>query len=124
MNKITKNPFLIIRIGLALVFLANGLGAFFSGEEVQGLISGSFVSHIIPLSAATLVLIVGIHDILMCVLILATRKYQRYLFGWAMIWIVIVMAVIAEPLDIVEHLGFFAMALALFTQAPRKEVLV
>jgi len=115
-----KNPFFVLRIGLALVFLANGLGAFFHGEDMQGLISGSSLSHILPISVATLVIFVGIHDTLMFLLLLFWRKYEKYLFAWAMIWLVIVMFVIGEPLDIIEHLGFFAMALALFMNSSHR----
>lgn len=45
------------------------------------------------------------------------NRYQRYVFGWAMLWLIGVMIVSAEPLDILEHSGFFSMALALWIES-------
>jgi hypothetical protein len=97
----------------------NGLSAFFAGEEIQGLIDGSIISHILPVSAATLTLLVGFHDTLMFLLINFMRKYQRYLFAWSMIWIVIVMSLVGEPFDILEHVGIFVIAFALWLEAKK-----
>jgi uncharacterized protein YjeT (DUF2065 family) len=111
-----RNSFKIIRIGLALVFLANGLTAFFSPQELKELLEASFVSQILPLPITAFLLIIGINDLLMSGLILLNR-YQKYTFGWAMLWLIGVMIVVARPLDILEHLGFFSMALALWIEA-------
>lgn len=108
-----KRILIVMRVGLACVFLANGLTAFLEPQEFMDLLGGSFVPSLVPLSVATLVLLVGIHDTLMS-LLLVVPKYQKYVFAWAMIWLIGVMIVVAEPLDILEHLGFFALALALW----------
>ncbi len=110
-----KTSFKIIRIGLALVFLANGLTAFFVPQEFKELLEASFVSQILPLPITTFVLVIGINDLLMSGLIVLNR-YKKYVFGWAMLWLVGVMIVIAEPLGILEHLGFFSMALVLWIE--------
>jgi uncharacterized membrane protein len=109
-------PLTVVRVGLACVFLANGLTAFFMPQEFADLLGGSFVSGLLPFPIATAVLLIGVHDTLMALLIL-WGKYQKYIFGWACVWLVGVMIVVAEPLDVLEHLGFFAMALALWLSA-------
>ncbi len=116
----SRNSFQIIRIGLALVFLANGLTAFFAPQEFKELLETSFVSQILPLPTTSFLLIIGINDLLMGGLILLNR-YQKYIFGWAMLWLIGVMIVMAKPLDILEHFGFFSMALALWIEAISNE---
>ncbi len=111
-----KNALTVLRIGLAAVFLANGLTAFFMPEEFSDLLSGSFVSLLIPLPIATMVFLIGVHDTLMCILMLCNVA-KKYVFGWAIIWLIGVMIVIAEPLDILEHVGFLTMAIALWINA-------
>ena len=113
---VNKNAVTILRIGLAAVFLANGLTAFLEPQEFADLLSGSFISQIIPLQVATMVLLVGIHDTLMCILMLGNVA-RKYVFGWACLWLIGVMVIIGEPLDILEHLGFFVVALVLYMDA-------
>ena len=110
---LNKNPLTIVRIGLALVFLANGLSAFLAPQEFRELIETSFISHIIPLSTGGFLLVIGVNDILVSLLLLL-NKFPKYLIFWAMLWLIGVMAVIAKPLGILEELGFFSITLALW----------
>lgn len=112
----SKNSYKIIRIGFALVFLANGLTAFFAPQEFKELLEVSFVSRILPIPISVFLLIIGINDLFMSGLILFNR-YQKYIFGWAILWLIGVMIIVARPLDILEHLGFFSMALVLWIEA-------
>ncbi len=111
-----KNYLYVIRIGLALVFLANSLTAFFAPDEFRELVGASFISSLLPISAVTLVLIISINDLLVAIL-LVSNKLQKYVPLWAMLWLIGVMVVIGEPLDVLEHLGFFSMALFLWLTA-------
>ena len=111
-----KKSLYVIRIGLALVFLANSLTAFFAPQEFTELVGASFVSNFLPISVAALVLIIGINDLLVAILV-ASNKLQKYVLLWAMLWLIGVMVVTGEPLGILEHLGFFSMALALWLNA-------
>lgn len=111
-----KNPLIIIRIGLALVFLSNSLSAFFTPNEFRDIIEASSVAHLVPFSTATILLIIGTNDLVLSLLIFL-NKYQKYILIWAMLWLVIVMVVTGDILGILEHLGFFSMALALWVNA-------
>ncbi len=108
----------IIRVGLALVFLANGLNAFLAPQEFRELLETSFVSHWLPLSIPAFVIIIGINDLSLALLILL-NKYQKYVQVWVMLWLVGVMIVIKNIFGILEHLGFFSMALALRLSAKK-----
>lgn len=112
MKKILTFPFLI-RIGLACVFLANSLTAFFEPSEFHELISGSFVAGLLPVSVATFVIFVGINDLTVAALLFfgwRTRRVATY----ATLWMLGVMTVIGIfSLDGLEHLGFLAMTVAL-----------
>jgi len=111
-----KNPMKIIRWGLSLVFLANGLTAFFAPQEFRELLEASFVSHWLPLSVSAFLIIIGINDLLLALLILF-NKYQKYILVWAMLWLIGVMIVTQDIIGVLEHLGFFSMALALWVSA-------
>lgn len=113
---INKNPLTIIRIGLALVFMANALTAFFAPQEFKDLIQASFVSHLLPFSTSDFLIIIGINDSLLTLLLLL-NKFQKYILVWAMLWLIGVMAVTGELFGILEHFGFFAMALALWVNS-------
>lgn len=108
-----KNPLKIVRWGLSLVFLANGLTAFFAPQEFRDLLGVSFVSHWLPLSISTFVIVIGVNDLLLAILI-SFNKYQKYILIWAMLWLIGVMVVSQDILGILEHLGFFSMALSLW----------
>ncbi|MFI5205832.1 MAG: hypothetical protein ACHQVK_02735, partial [Candidatus Paceibacterales bacterium] len=111
-----KNPFTILRLGLGLVFLANAWVAWFSPQEFQELITGSVIlNHLPAISVSVMTIIIGINDSLLALIFLFNFKpAMKNALAWAMIWLIAVMLVILEPVDILEHLGFFSIALALF----------
>ena len=111
-----KNTLTILRVGLAAVFLANGLEAFFDPQDFADVLGGSFISQLVPFQIAAAVLLIGFHDTLMSVLILGNVA-KKYVLGWACLWLIGVMIVIAEPLDILEHVGFLTMAVVLWMNA-------
>jgi uncharacterized membrane protein YphA (DoxX/SURF4 family) len=111
-----KNPFTIIRIGLALVFLSNGLAAFFAPAEFRELLANSFVSHLIPVSA--FIIIIRLHDLLISLLLLSGWKL-KLVAAWAMLWLLGVMTVLGNLFAILEHLGPFSIALAIFIHESR-----
>ena len=113
-----KNPLRIIRIGLALVFLANALTAFFSPQEFRILIEQSFLANLLPISTSALVWIIGVNDLLLTLLILF-KRFQKYVLIWAMLWLIAVIILTKELSAILEHLGFFSMALTLWVERKR-----
>lgn len=103
----------IIRVGLALVFLANSLMAIFAPGEFQDLISNSFLAGVLPVSVAAFVAFIGISDFIVAVLLISGWRTSR-VAAYASVWLVGVISVIGVfSLDALEHLGFFAMAVAL-----------
>ncbi len=111
MSKLFRYKFLI-RIGLALVFFANALTAFFAPSEFIEIINNSFITNILPVSASAFAIIIGINDAAVALLLFlnAGRKWVRV---WAVIWILGVMATRGASLDTLEEAGFLFMALAL-----------
>ena len=109
-----KNPRTLVRLGLALIFLANSLTAFFAPQEFRDLVESSFLSHILSvIPSATLVVLIGINDALVALLLILNVKQLKSVAIWACIWLVGVMAVVGEPLDVLEHLGIFLVAASL-----------
>ncbi|OHA25649.1 MAG: hypothetical protein A3C79_01300 [Candidatus Taylorbacteria bacterium RIFCSPHIGHO2_02_FULL_45_28] len=106
---------LLIQTGLAAVFLANALTAIFNPGEFTEIIENSFIGAVIPTGIA--LVIIAVNDGLMTLLILFSKKWRPPIFGWAVIWIAVVLIAIGEPLDILEESGFLFMALALFFDA-------
>lgn len=103
----------IIRLGLAVVFLANGIEAFSNPSEFIELVSGSYAASLMPFSVAAFITFVGFHDSVMA-LLLASGWNARYVARWAVVWLVLVITVIGlVSVDALEHLGFLAMALSL-----------
>ncbi len=111
MHKLFSFHFLI-RIGLALVFLANSLTAFFTPQEFIKVIEGAFFAGILPVSAKTFVTVIGVNDALVAILLLCGVRL-RLVATWASLWIIGVMVARAAPLEILEDVGFLAMAIAL-----------
>ena len=109
-----KNPFFILRLGLACVFLANALTAIFMPQEFKDIVEASVLMKFFPsLSSSLVVTLIAINDSLVFLLLLL-GKQLKYVAIWASIWIIGVMVMIGEPLDILEHLGFLAMSAALW----------
>lgn len=120
MNKLLtfKN---LIRVGLALVFLANSLTAFFFPNEFVELLEKSFLANLVPVSLGALVILIGLNDALVAALLLLSVK-TRWVAIWAVLWIIGVMIVRASaPLEILEEAGFLFMALALAANSSGKE---
>ena len=102
----------LIRFGLATVFLANSLIAFFMPSEFTELIEKSFLANLLPIGADTFVLFIGINDAAVA-LLLFFGIGTLYASAWATLWIFGVMLVRGEPLEILEEAGFLFMAIAL-----------
>ncbi len=102
----------LIRIGLALAFLANALTAFFAPSEFIELIEKSFFVNLLPVSAGVFVAAIGINDALVALLLFLNIRV-RSIAAWAALWIIGVMLVRGAPLDILEESGFLFMALSL-----------
>lgn len=102
----------LIRIGLALVFLANALMVFFAPSEFIELIEKSFLVNLLPVSTGTFVIIIGINDALIAAFLFLGAGIRRVAI-WASIWIIGVMFVRGAPLEIMEEAGFLFMAIAL-----------
>jgi hypothetical protein len=111
MDKILRYAFLI-RIGLAFVFLANALTAFFAPSEFIEIIGNSFIASILPISAASFAIIIGINDALVAIL-LFLNVGRKWVHAWAAIWIAGVIIIRGVSLDALEEAGFLFMALAL-----------
>lgn len=110
----------LIRIGLALVFLANSLTAFFASSEFVELIEQSFLANFLPGSADRFVTFIGVNDAVVA-LLLFSGVGTVYTATWATLWIFGVMLVRSEPLGILEETGFLVMAIALAVNRRRYE---
>ena len=103
----------IIRIGLALVFLANALTAIFTPNEFIELLEGSSIGSALPVSAAVMTKLIAVNDALVAGLLLFGKGW-KWLYAWAGLWIIGAMAIIGKPIEILEEAGLLAIALALF----------
>ena len=109
-----------IRFGLALVFLANSLTAFYLPGEFQDLVAGSFLAGILAtlsISVAQFVTFIGVNDMVVAILLFSGWRLRR-VAKYATLWLTGVIFVIGVAdfetmLDVLEHFGFLAMALAL-----------
>ncbi|QQG38262.1 MAG: hypothetical protein HYS26_01795 [Candidatus Kaiserbacteria bacterium] len=114
-------PMTLIRIGLALVFLANSITAFVYPSEFIELIEASFVAGILGLvgvSPALFVVGIGFNDAIVAALLFLNRG-RVIASVWASLWLVAVLLVRGEPLEILEESGFLLMALALAQESCR-----
>ncbi len=104
---------LILRVGLACVFLTNSITAFTDPAEFIDLLSGSVVTGLLPVSVPAFITFVGYHDLLIAVLLLA--GWQTTLVAiYATLWITSVTCIIGFiTLDGLEHIGYISSALAL-----------
>lgn len=114
LSTLRKHLALIIRVGLALVFLANSYIAFISPEEFSELIGKSFLAGLLPIVPDSLVKFIGISDGAVGILLLLDIKL-KYAAAYATLWIIGVMAVIGvkEPGDFLEHFGPLTMSIYL-----------
>ena len=113
MKKFLTYKFLI-RFGLGVIFIANALTALLAPNEFVELIKNSFISNFLPISPEAFVrVIIGLNDLTVGLLFISGFAIRRVAI-WAMIWLIGVMVVIANPFDILEHAGLLFMAFALF----------
>jgi hypothetical protein len=112
---LNKKSSTVLRIGLSFLFLANALVALTGPQEFKDLIGGSFLANLFPsISSSIFVTLILINDSLMfLILFFNFKKIMKGALIWASIYIVLVMLVIWEPIDGIEHLGFLSMSLAL-----------
>lgn len=112
LSAIYSRSFLIIRVGLALVFLANSYTAFVSPDKFIELLNKSFLAAFLPISPDWFVKFIGISDGVVSTLLLL-KIGLKYVAIYAMLWIMGAMSVIGlkETGDFLEHFGPFAMAL-------------
>ena len=114
MRKIQKYSPLILRFGLAAVFLANAYVAWFAPDEFKEILEHSFLSGILP-GTAVLLNLIGLSDALVAVLLIL-GKWPRIVTAYAAAWIAGVV-IVSQPSgisDALEHVGFFAIALYLW----------
>lgn len=112
----------IIGVGLGLIFLANSYTAFFSPEEFIKLVGDSFLK-MLPLSADTIVKLIGVSDGLVGIL-LVLGLLRKYVAIYSVLWIlgVIMVTGFAEVGGVLEHLGILSMPIYLFLNNKRQDL--
>ena len=105
-------PLTLIRIGLALVFLANSLTAFLSPAEFIDIINDSFLSGILPITVTHFLVFIGVNDALVAIFLFLNRG-KKIIPVWATLWILGAIIIKGFSLGILEEAGFLFMALAL-----------
>jgi len=115
-DRINKNYLLLLRFGLAFVFLANSLVGLFNPNEFKEIVERSFFHGVLDLIPSFIIL-VGINDLVLSVL-LFIHLIPRVIYKWAAVWLVVVTVVIATTggwgiVDGMEHLGLISIALVL-----------
>lgn len=105
-------PFTLIRIGLAIVFLANSLAAFLSPGEFIELISGSFLADLLPIAPQQMVIFIGVNDAIVSILLFSGFDLGLVAV-WAALWIAGAMTLKGFSLSTLEEAGFLFMAIDL-----------
>ena len=105
---------LFLRIGLACAFLSNSLQAFLAPHEFINLLNGSFMVHLLPVSAPLFVHFIAFSDGMVS-LLLVLGVYTEYVSIYAGLWLIGVMTTfgIRDYGDILEHIAFFSIAVYL-----------
>ncbi len=112
MNKFLSYNFLI-RFGLGIIFIANALVAFFVPAEFTKIIKNSFVANFLPINPGTFIrIIIGLNDFIVGLLLISGFATRRVAV-WATVWVVGVMIVIGNLLDVLEHSGLLFMSAVL-----------
>jgi len=114
LDKLRNHSTIILRCGLALIFLAHFYIAVFNPDEFVNLINGPFLPHAF-ISTALLVKLIALSDVVVAILLLFGFGL-KYVSAYATLWIIGVMVVsgIKEFPDFLEHLGFLSIAVFLF----------
>ena len=117
--------FTLIRIGLALIFLAQSITAFSNPSDFSELLSGSLVSHLLPVSVEHFVFFIGINDGIVALCLLFGFDLGLVTI-WAGLWIVgviITKGTSGAYLEALESLGFLFMAVDLIIVLKEKKQL-
>lgn len=110
---------LIIRVGLAAVFLANAYTAFFSPGEFVELIEGTFLGNVLSENLISLFpKLIGVSDGLVALFLISAVKVKLVSF-YAAAWIlgVTLVTFFQGPAETLEHLGILSMAIYLFIES-------
>ena len=109
---------LILRYGLAFVFLANAINGIFNPsdfkEAIEKTVIFAGILNILPYFPT----LVGINDFAIS-LLLFTNLFPNIAAKWASAWLAIVILVLFTQggwgiVDAMEHLGFLSIALVLY----------
>lgn len=114
------SPLLLLRLGLALVFVSNALIAIVGPGEFKEIIATSFISSWLPLSPSVLVPFIAFNDALVATLLLS-GKWLKPVAAWASVWIAGVTVISGPSLDTLEEVGMLAMPVALYFLAARNQ---
>ena len=118
---VSKNEsYIILRIGLAVVFISNALMPFLASDDYADLVHNSFLGNILPVNTQTMGIFTAVNDILVaCFLVIG--KGIRYVAAYASAWIIGVMCVFGSQhyLDVLEHVGFLSIAVYLLIASLR-----
>ncbi len=112
----------ILSLGIAFVFLANGLRGFLNPTDTKELIESSFITRPIFSLLPSLIIIIAIHDLIIAFLV-AIRFMPKFIIVWVTVWMGIVIVVhlstfeLKELLGALEHSVIFATALFLSISA-------
>ena len=111
---IKNDPTIILRIGLALVFISNFLMPFLAPYDYADLVNHSFLGQIFHVNSQTFGIFTGINDAIVGSLLIL-GLCTRYVTAYACFWIVGVMTVYGTGryLDVLEHVGFLSIAVYL-----------
>lgn len=114
LDKLRNHSTIILRSGLALVFLAHFYIAIFNPDEFISLINNSFLPHAF-ISTELLVKLIAISDASVAILLLFGFGL-KYVSAYATLWIlgVLIVSGIKELPDFLEHFGFLSIAVFLF----------
>ncbi len=82
----------LLSIGLALIFLANGIGAFVAPENFRMLITHSFLYNRLLEFVPFYIVFIGYNDLALCFLLI-NRIMPREVAWWATVWILGVITV-------------------------------
>ncbi len=116
---------ILLRTGLACVFLANALTAFLLPGDFQALVVNSFVAPLLALvpfvSLSTFVMLIGLNDLTVALLLFVGWRTSG-VATYATLWITGVVFLVFGlfTLEALEHLGFIALALSLALQEERR----
>jgi len=107
----------ILRIGLALTFLANGLGAFLAPNEFMKLTESSFLYKDLMKAAPFFIYYIGLNDFCLAFLLI-NKIWPVETAWWAVFWILGVISVFLTQGNTAGYLGVIdhgsALAIALY----------